>query len=67
MIRYEESKRKREKEGELASLSIRGRKQAKRGKVSESRSPEGHAKDIMQRGPGRAAKTRFCQDTPRVT
>ena len=48
MIRYEESKRKGEREGELASLSIRGRKRAKRGKISEFRSPEGHQRVILR-------------------
>ena len=39
--------------GELASLSMRGRKRAKRGKVSESRLPGGHAK-IRHEGTGKS-------------
>ena len=66
MIRYEESKRKREEKWGLISLSIRGRKRAKRGKVSKPRSPEGHVK-IQRRGDReRATKIRFYQDTPRL-
>ena len=32
--------------------------------MSEPRSPEGRAKGTARRGPGSAAKARFCQDTP---
>ena len=48
MIRYEESKRKGEREGELVSLSIRGRRRAKRGKISEFRLLEGHQRVTLR-------------------